>query len=149
MFSSQQTVVSHFTVFLPINGHLVELDGLKQQPIDHGEIDSSSSNNNWLSLTNRVLKKYYTALANTNSNFCLLSIEEKRLYRLQDQLRGASQDNQFNIAVLLDSIKGEELKIERQKRDNEFRRMNFLPLIVDIINEYAKQQQLCNQMKKK
>lgn len=43
--SSQRTITVgeafHFVSFVPINGRLVELDGLKDYPIDHGSIEGS------------------------------------------------------------------------------------------------------------
>ena len=30
----------HFVSFVPINGRLIEIDGLKEFPIDHGPVDS-------------------------------------------------------------------------------------------------------------
>lgn len=36
--SGNSAAVFHYVSFVPINGHLIELDGLKKFPIDHGEI---------------------------------------------------------------------------------------------------------------
>ena len=52
--------VFHFVCFLPINGHLYELDGLKRYPIDHGPINAIKSNLsvNSSSNVNQTLEKY-------------------------------------------------------------------------------------------
>lgn len=44
----------HFISFLPIDGHLMELDGLKQYPIDHGPIDP---NEPWTEMFRKLIKK--------------------------------------------------------------------------------------------
>ena len=44
----------HYSSFVPINGHLYELDGLKPSPVDHGEWDQSEQ---WTSLFARVVQK--------------------------------------------------------------------------------------------
>ena len=45
--------VFHFVGYVPINGRLYELDGLKTGPIDHGTIDS----NDWLNTVRPILEK--------------------------------------------------------------------------------------------
>ena len=42
----------HFVSYVPINGHLFELDGLKRFPIDHGPFDESVG---WTETFRRVI----------------------------------------------------------------------------------------------
>ena len=51
----------HFVSYLPINGHLYELDGLKRYPIDHGPVPEGTD---WTETFRRVIKE---RLGMTNS----------------------------------------------------------------------------------
>ncbi len=43
--SNTSNEIFHFICFVPINGRLYELDGLKPYPIDHGPINTNFTNN--------------------------------------------------------------------------------------------------------
>ncbi|OTF71575.1 hypothetical protein BLA29_002026, partial [Euroglyphus maynei] len=45
----------HFVSFLPINGRLIELDGLKERPIDHGAIDPLKES--WMEKFRRLVRQ--------------------------------------------------------------------------------------------
>ena len=49
----------HYVSFLPIGGRLIELDGLKEAPIDHGPVDEDGSENGepWTEKFRRLMRK--------------------------------------------------------------------------------------------
>ena len=76
--NSSASEIFHFICFVPINGRLYELDGLKPYPVDHGPIFSSSnlkSNTNFVSqnLNNKSSNVHEQTLANGDSNQVLLN----------------------------------------------------------------------------
>lgn len=50
----EESVMTHFITFMEIDGHLYELDGTKDVPVNHGEVDSE----NFLSKTCEVIKQF-------------------------------------------------------------------------------------------
>ncbi len=51
--------IFHFICFVPINGRLFELDGLKPFPVDHGSIECDSNengNSNWTNKFKQIIK---------------------------------------------------------------------------------------------
>lgn len=47
----------HFTSFVPINGRLYELDGLRSSPIDHGEVQTESWTEKFRAVVNDYIEK--------------------------------------------------------------------------------------------
>mmetsp|Transcript_37201 Transcript_37201/g.76247 ORF Transcript_37201/g.76247 Transcript_37201/m.76247 type:complete len:236 (+) Transcript_37201:3-710(+) len=66
----QDQVCSHFIAFVHVNGRLLELDGLKASPIDHGPSSSSSL----LSDAAGVVKREYFEKHPEETSFSLLSL---------------------------------------------------------------------------
>eukprot|EP00118_Oscarella_pearsei_P028927 m.3288 g.3288 ORF g.3288 m.3288 type:complete len:365 (+) comp9227_c0_seq2:22-1116(+) len=60
----------HFISYLPIDGRLYELDGLKEGPIDHGSIKEGS----WLSTCREVLQKRIQSFESNEIKFNLMAI---------------------------------------------------------------------------
>lgn len=63
--------IFHFICFVPIDGRLYELDGLKPFPIDHGPISTQSmavsdDNGNWTNKFKNIIKH---RLSNFNSGY--------------------------------------------------------------------------------
>lgn len=56
--SSSNQEIFHFICFVPINGRLYELDGLKPFPVDHGPIDPDPDNGiNWTNKFKQIIKQ--------------------------------------------------------------------------------------------
>lgn len=69
--SSTTPEIFHFICFVPIDGRLYELDGLKPFPIDHGPISTefmaaSDDNGNWTNKFKNIIKH---RLSNFNSGY--------------------------------------------------------------------------------
>jgi hypothetical protein len=60
--STSGNEIFHFICFVPINGRLYELDGLKPYPVDHGSIidttyESSSLMKNWTDRFKQIIRQ--------------------------------------------------------------------------------------------
>merc|ERR1719383_1220061 len=130
--------VCHFVSFMPLNGNLIEFDGLKTHPVNHGPISKDMS---WIYGAEKAIKKYIQCFPSNENSFCLLSLSENRLTSLRSQLE-SFQGTQMSRVMLESAIQSEEQRKSKSKRMNEFRRMNYFPLVSEIIKEFAREQEL-------
>lgn len=116
----QDEDVFHFISYLPINGRLYELDGLKEGPIDLGAIGSQ----NWLDVVRPVITKRIEKYSEGEIHFNLMAIVSDRqmIYQKQiDQMLNAADDEmetdtkQNEIARLRLLIEDEVSKRKRYK----------------------------------
>jgi ubiquitin carboxyl-terminal hydrolase L5 len=157
-----QEDVFHFISYLPINGRLYELDGLKEGPVDLGVIDGQ----NWLDVVRPVIEKRIQKYSEGEIHFNLMAIVSDRQMLCQRQLDQLLNDNsmetdskQSEIAKLRMQIDDEIVKRKRYKvRKTRFmtsmmnfapfqienirRKHNYLPLIVELLRILGEKGQL-------
>lgn len=155
--------VFHFVSYVPIDGRLYELDGLKQGPIDLGAIPADAE---WTDIVRPIIEKriqrYSNNLVKTYTiffvlfcrysegeiHFNLMAIisDKKMLYERQieeiqkhSESSGMETDSQqAEIARLRILINEEEKKKHQYQVENIRRKHNYLPLIVEILKILAK-----------
>ncbi|CAK8686167.1 ubiquitin carboxyl-terminal hydrolase isozyme L5-like [Clavelina lepadiformis] len=151
----------HFIGYLPINGRLYELDGLKSGPVDHGAISSDD----WLDIVRPVILKRMKKYAAGEIHFNLMAIVgdqkemlEKRIEDLSSQLQSCGSGG-MEVDVDVDSIsseievcrgrlKEEMRKREGYKRENIRRKHNYLPFIIELLRILASQGKLSTLIEK-
>lgn len=152
--SSDNEDVFHFISYLPFEGRLYELDGLKDGPIDLGAIPTSG---HWMELARPVIEKRIKKYQDGEIHFNLMALVtdrkltyQKQLEQLQSQLdQGMETDSvQLEINHLNDLIKEEELKSKRYKLENIRRKHNYLPLIIEILKSLGQEGQLADLVSK-
>lgn len=79
--SKKHDDVYHFVGYLPVNGVLYELDGLKEGPIDHGKIPENTA---WIDFARPILEKRMNQ--RIDGNFNLMAVVPDRLTIYQKQL---------------------------------------------------------------
>lgn len=141
--------VYHFVSYVPIDGRIYELDGLKAGPIDHGPINPKSD---WLDSVKPIIEKRIQKYNDGEIHFNLLAVvsDRKTLYMKQiEELEKAAKEsgmetdsNLFEIERLRRMIEEEENKIKQYKVENIRRKHNYLPLIVEYLKILAKEQRL-------
>ncbi|XP_050417949.1 ubiquitin carboxyl-terminal hydrolase isozyme L5 isoform X1 [Patella vulgata] len=141
--------VFHFVGYLPIDGRLYELDGLKDGPVDLGVIPSSTD---WLDIVRPVIEKRMQKYSNDEIHFNLMAVvsDRKMLYekKVKDLLKqvesgGMDTDNlQSEITQLKLQMTEEDSKMKRYKTENIRRRHNYLPFIMELLKILAKEQEL-------
>uniref|UniRef100_A0A7N8YAH4 Ubiquitin carboxyl-terminal hydrolase n=1 Tax=Mastacembelus armatus TaxID=205130 RepID=A0A7N8YAH4_9TELE len=112
----------HFVSYVPVNGRLYELDGLREGPIDLG----ACSQDDWIS-----------AVRPTCYHFC--SQEEPMD---TDQSSTFLSSIQSEIAKYQLLIEEENQKLKRYKIENIRRKHNYLPFIMELLKTLAEYQQL-------
>ncbi|BES98701.1 ubiquitin carboxyl-terminal hydrolase isozyme [Nesidiocoris tenuis] len=136
--------VYHFVGYVPIDGRLYELDGLKEGPVDLGPIPP---NTEWTEAIRPVIQKRINKYQEGEIHFNLLAIisdlkikYEKRLAELTMQVQTpASLEEAQKLQQLLTQ---EEEKRKAYSNENIRRKHNYLPLIVEILKILASQGQL-------
>lgn len=113
--------VYHFISYMPIDGRLYELDGLKEGPIDLGAIGEQQ---NWLDVVRPVIEKRIQKYSEGEIHFNLMAIVSDRqmiCQRQLDQLLNATDDEmetdtkQNEIAKLRMQIDDEITKRKRYR----------------------------------
>nr|CAG4650338.1 EOG090X0A33 [Sida crystallina] len=135
----------HFVGYVPIDGRLYELDGLKEGPIDLGSIPQEAD---WIDVVRPIIEKRIQRYSEGEIHFNLMAIVpdrklawQKEIERLQAQ-SPVTPDLQNEVQRLLMLIDDEEAKRQRQKIENVRRKHNYLPLIVELLRMLAQKGQL-------
>ncbi|XP_077865918.1 ubiquitin carboxyl-terminal hydrolase isozyme L5-like [Saccoglossus kowalevskii] len=159
--------VFHFVGYLPINGRLYELDGLKDGPIDLGKCDQ----NDWLKVVKPVIEQRMQRYSAEEIHFNLMAIvsERKMIYNREKEklearllaLQGQGEvmetddascqsesDIKSEISRLNLLISDEEQKFRKYKIENIRRKHNYLPLIMEIIQVLAREGKLVELVEK-
>lgn len=161
--------VYHFISYIPIDGRLYELDGLKEGPIDLGAIGDKK---NWLDVVRPVIEKRIQKYSEGEIHFNLMAMVSDRQMLCQrqlDSLLNATDDEmetdqkQSEIAKLRMQIEDEIAKRKRYrvsrilnfkfqnlnffffyllKIENIRRKHNYLPLIVELLRVLGEKGQL-------
>ena len=154
--------VFHFVGYVPVNGRLYELDGLKEGPMDHGAIPEGGD---WLDVARPVLSARMAKYQAGEIHFNLMALVQDKLMRYDKEmkalavsliLRYISQINTFYARLFLfqavnDSTGLAELELrvaeekERRnvwKKENIRRRHNYMPFIVEMLKGLANEGKL-------
>lgn len=140
--------VFHFIGYIPIDGRLYELDGLKSGPVDLGPV---GANQNWVDVVRPIIEKRMLKYSEGEIHFNLMAIVSDRqmIYQKKiDELLNSPEnamdtdDKQNEIARLRSLIEDEIAKKKRYKVENIRRKHNYLPFIVELLKMLAEQGQL-------
>ncbi|XP_077986364.1 ubiquitin carboxyl-terminal hydrolase isozyme L5-like [Glandiceps talaboti] len=152
--------VFHFVGYIPIQGRLYELDGLKDGPIDLGKYDEGD----WMKLVKPVIEERMQKYSAEEIHFNLMAIVsdrklvytrekeklERRLAALQGQGEVMETDEETSLPQSEDDIKAaisrlqiqvehEDQKFQKYKIENIRRKHNYLPLIMELLRVLAKE----------
>ena len=146
---SKDDNVYHFVSYIPIDGRLYELDGLKTGPIDHGTIPQKGD---WLDVVRPIIEKRIKKYSEGEIHFNLMAIVsdrkmiyERKIEELQKQLEESGMEvdsHHSEIARLKMLIEDEEKKRKQYQVENIRRKHNYLPLIVELLKILAREQRL-------
>lgn len=140
----------HFVAYMPINGRLYELDGLKPGPVDLG-----STEDDWLRVCQPIIQRRIQKYSSEEIHFNLMAVvsDRKMVYTKQreEYLKNKSglKDGDANltsinnkIAEVDNLIAREEEKRRTFKVENIRRQHNYLPFIVELLKILARKGEL-------
>ncbi|XP_075229335.1 ubiquitin carboxy-terminal hydrolase L5 [Lycorma delicatula] len=146
---SKEDDLYHFIGYIPIDGRLYELDGLKDGPIDLGAVPQDSD---WLDVVRPIIDKRIKKYNEGEIHFNLMAVisdrrmkYQKRVNELEKHIKEGGMETdlvQSEITKLRLFLEVEENKIKQYRLENIRRKHNYLPLIVEILKILAKEKQL-------
>ncbi|KAH3798348.1 ubiquitin carboxyl-terminal hydrolase isozyme L5-like [Dreissena polymorpha] len=147
--SKKDDDVFHFVGYIPIDGRLYELDGLKEGPIDLGAVPDSAD---WLELVKPILEKRMQKYSSDEIHFNLMAIVsdrrmsyERRIQELcaQAEIGGMETDLiKSQISELRMLVSDEERKMKKYQVENIRRKHNYLPFIMELLKILSENGQL-------
>ncbi|KAL4162429.1 hypothetical protein PRNP1_003042 [Phytophthora ramorum] len=136
--------VYHFVAYVPVNGKVYELDGLRDGPICLGGVPEGDNREAWLQVACPVIQKRIEKYAASEIRFNLLALVRNRIQAFEEQLgalieAGGSEELAAQIQA--------DLAAEQQKRndwalENRRRKHNYIPFIVQLLKTLAEKKQL-------
>ncbi|XP_039763876.1 ubiquitin carboxyl-terminal hydrolase isozyme L5 [Pararge aegeria] len=139
----------HFIGYMPINGRLYELDGLRNGPIDHGPI---AAEQDWLDVVRPIILKRIKTYLDDEIHFNLMAlvsdrkmVYERQIYELTDVsqiCRMDTEDVENEIRRLQMLIEFEDTKMMRYQQELARRRHNYLPFIITLLQILAEEKKL-------
>jgi len=135
--------VFHFVSFIPMDGRIYELDGLKAGPIDHGAVPQGQD---WTDAVRLVLEARIQKYKEGEIHFNLMTLIQDRKIRYNNQLKELSslpvETQATEIARIEMLLAEEENKRAKWKTENIRRRHNYLPLIMELLRSLASRGEL-------
>lgn len=137
----------HYVSYVPINGKLYELDGLKAGPLLIGEFE----NDNWVELVIATLEGRIRKYTESEVMFNLLAVTQSpavtlgnRLQELKDQdgESSSSSSSRDQIAEVEEKLKQYTEKREKWRKENIRRRHDYTSFIVNMLQYLAENNQL-------
>ncbi|CAD5229258.1 unnamed protein product [Bursaphelenchus okinawaensis] len=135
----------HFVTYVPVNGHVYELDGLKEGPIDIGPIPDGKD---WLDVVHGTLNARIERHTHSEITFNLMAVVADRKEKYERELAAvesmnASEDEKASHRCRLQMLMQEEQdKFTAYKDENIRRRHNYTPFIVELLKALAKENKL-------
>jgi ubiquitin carboxyl-terminal hydrolase L5 len=118
--NAKEEDVFHFISYVPIDGRLYELDGLKEGPIDLGEVGSGK---NWLDVVRPVIEKRIQKYSEGEIHFNLMAVVSDRKMICQRQLD--SLLNSADDEMETDTKQNEITKLRMQIEDETMKRKRY------------------------
>jgi len=127
----------HFVVYLPIDGHVYEMDGLQQHPLKHGAYQDGGEG--WLSVAREVIENRIATYPTGALEFSLLALRDDPIPQMEAQLKACQESGRESDAnEVMVKISNENSKRERWAFENSLRRHNHMGMVHALLLSLAK-----------
>ncbi|TYJ54308.1 hypothetical protein B9479_005067 [Cryptococcus floricola] len=116
----------HFVAYLPVNGILYELDGLRRSPLMHAPVEDD-----WLDTARETIEDRIATYPPGSLMFNLLAVRSAALPRLERLLHDPSTPAEQKFA-LQDQLEHEQSNAKRGALENKLRQHNLLPVVFQL-----------------
>lgn len=140
--------VFHFISYIPFEGRLYELDGLREGPVDLGVIPDGTD---WIQTARPMIEKRMQQYSEDEIQFNLMAVVgdkmpmyKKKLAELEQQLSSGMVTDTLELQIneLRHLIAEQEAKMKAYKIENIRRKHNHLPLIMEILKKLSSESKL-------
>lgn len=140
--------VFHFISYIPFEGRLYELDGLREGPVDLGVIPDGSD---WIKTARPVIEKRMQQYSADEIQFNLMAVVadkmpmyKRKLADLEQQLSSGMVTDavELQMTELRQLIVEQEAKMNAHKVENIRRKHNHLPIVMDLLKKLSSQKKL-------
>lgn len=126
--------VFHFVSYVPHNNKLYELDGLQEGPICFGDC----TDEDWVSKAKAEIQKRIEKYAASEVRFNVMAVVKDKIDVITEDIEKATAaGDQAKIGDLEAAMAAEKDRRANWKLENERRRHNFVPLIFELLKNFA------------
>lgn len=139
MKDDQNGEAFHFVAFVPFEGKVYELDGLKPGPIQVGSISDeefSPTMSSWLMVARQAVQDRIERYAASEIKFNLMAMVQDKRIPIRNALENLPSDNETAMH-LQEELLAEEQKRESWKKENERRKHNYIPFCLELLKAIA------------
>ncbi len=131
----------HFVAYVPINGKVYELDGLRAGPIMVGE---GVTDDTWTAVAANAISDRVKRFGQANLDYALLSLVPDPSDELAAKVMSlqGEEGHEKALAQAQADLAAHEAKLQAYHRENIQRRHNYVPLIIHLCKELAKANKL-------
>lgn len=141
--------VYHFIAYVPVNGRVYELDGLRDGPVRLGAVPRELEPESWLEVACPVIQRRIEKYAASEIRFNLLALIRNRIDAFTERLAQLERERPTpddadaqEIAQLQHAVAAEQEKRRNWALENARRKHNYIPFIVQLLKTLAEKQQL-------
>lgn len=136
--------VYHFVAYVPVNGKVYELDGLREGPICLGEVPDGENQDSWLQVACPVIQKRIEKYATSEIRFNLLALVRNRIQTYEEQLQAIIEagGSEQQAAQIQADLAAEQQKRENWALENKRRKHNYIPFIIQLLKTLAEKKHL-------